>query len=243
MERVNHEIHVKKDPMKKFVFGFIVMAAGALLLLFNFDILNDDYKHIFFSWQMLLIALGVINIFSWKDRFVGWVLIAVGTFFLAPDVLDFEFNFIKLFWPALLIFIGIMIIYSGRKVHNWKMRQNDSKLESGYIDETNIFGGSKQVFIHQVFKGGRISNIFGGSEIDLSKVELQEGRSELEINCIFGGVGIIVPSDWKITTRVSNILGGFNDKRHVITAAKDSSRELVITGTMIFGGGEIKSYG
>ncbi|MCF8228325.1 MAG: cell wall-active antibiotics response protein [Bacteroidales bacterium] len=228
--------------MKKFVFGFIVMAAGALLLLFNFDILNDDYKHIFFSWQMLLIALGVINIFSWKDRFVGWILIAVGVFFLAPDVLHFDFNFVKLFWPALLIFIGIMIIYSGRKIRRWKHREKDSNLDSGYIDETNIFGGSKQRFTNQIFKGGKIANIFGGSEIDLSQVELQEGKSELEINCIFGGVGLVVPSDWKVTTRVSNILGGFSDKRQIITASKDSSKELIITGTMIFGGGEIKSY-
>ena len=42
---------------KKFVIGSIVVIAGLFLLGFNFDILPYAWKHIIFSWQMLLIVI------------------------------------------------------------------------------------------------------------------------------------------------------------------------------------------
>lgn len=228
--------------MKKFVFGIIVIAAGAFLLLFNMDLLSDSYRHIIFSWQMLLIAIGLVNIFSWKDRFVGGILIAVGGFFLLPDIIDFQFNFIKLFWPVLLIFIGIMILSTGFQNKIWKRRTGSSKHEDGFLEETCIFGGSQQIIDKHVFKGGKLTYIFGGSEIDLSQVELQEGNNQLEITCIFGGVSIIVPNNWIVKNKVTSILGGFGDKRRITQIEKDPNKVLTITGAAIFGGGEIKSY-
>ena len=232
----------RSNPMKKVVFGILVIAAGALLLLSNVGLLSGQFKDVIFSWQMLLIGIGLINLFSDDSRLAGWILVAIGGFFILPEIFYFEFNFIKLFWPALLIFVGIMIIFvSGKHKRHWH-KTGDMKLDDGFIEENNIFGGSERRLHKQEFKGGKINNIFGGSELDLTNLELREGKNVLEINCIFGGVGLIVPSDWKITTKVSNILGGFSDKRNIITADDNSNKELIITGSMIFGGGEIKSY-
>jgi hypothetical protein len=52
----------------------------------------------------------------------------------------------------------------------------------------------------------------------------------------------VVPSDWKVQLKMTSILGGFNDKRTFIKESPDPSRILIIKGTAIFGGGEIKSY-
>ena len=95
--------------------------------------------------------------------------------------------------------------------------------------------------MNQVFKGGKVSNIFGGTEIDLTQATLAEGRNELIIECIFGGVTLIVPSDWKVVLNMSSIMGGFSDKRMYIKESSDS-RILIVKGTAIFGGGEVKSY-
>jgi predicted membrane protein len=241
MEKINDN-HCKNTSMRKFAFGIIIMAAGALLLLHNLDILPNSVKDIVFSWQMLLIAIGFVNIFSWKDRFVGVILIAVGTFFLLPDLVYFNFNFVKLFWPVLLITVGFLVIAKGFGHKDWRNQLSKTKLHDDFIDETNIFGGSKTILDKQKFKGGKITNIFGGSEINLTQVELEEGNNELEVTCIFGGVVLIVPSDWKIKNRVSNILGGFGDKRQILSPGTDSNKTLTITGVTIFGGGEIKSY-
>jgi predicted membrane protein len=234
------------NPNKRFAFGFLVIITGLLLLAFNFDIFPWDLRHIFFSWQMLLIAIGIISISNSESRTPGIILILVGGFFLVPEVFDFHIQFVKLFWPVLLIAIGVMILVR-RGIHgpghmHWHKEQNRSDLDDGYINETNIFSGSKRRITHQVFKGGKVSNIFGGTEIDLSQSTLAEGRVELTIECVFGGVTLIVPSDWKVVLNVNSIMGGFADKRNLVREPSDPSRILVIRGSSIFGGGEIKSY-
>jgi predicted membrane protein len=131
----------------------------------------------------------------------------------------------------------------------WHRRHNHNPLnisttpiEEGYIDEVNIFSGSKHRVVNQVFKGGKVTNIFGGTEIDLMSATIPEGRTELTIECIFGGVTLIVPADLKVVLNVTAVMGGFSDKRLVIKEPSDANRILVIRGSAIFGGGEIKSY-
>lgn len=240
MEKLN-ERKPKHNSMKKVVFGLLVIAAGILLLLFNTDVISSSYKHIVFSWQMLLIALGLINLASRESRMIGWILFAVGGFFILPKIFDFDFNFVGMLWPALLIFVGLMILFFGRATGCWHHKHSHSSTEGGFISETNIFGGSKIRFDEEVFKGGKVTNIFGGSEIDLTQASC-EGKTNLEIDCIFGGVELIVPSDWKVNMKVSSILGGTSDKRKAFKPIEGNTNELIISGSVIFGGVEIKSY-
>jgi predicted membrane protein len=117
---------------------------------------------------------------------------------------------------------------------------NTSQIDEGYINETNIFSGSKHKVINQVFRGGKVSNIFGGTEIDLTHATLPEGQTELTIDCIFGGITLIVPDDWKIILNINSVMGGFSDKRLRIGQSSDPGKVLIIRGSAIFGGGEIK---
>lgn len=110
-----------------------------------------------------------------------------------------------------------------------------------YIDETNIFSGSEKKIISQNFRGGKITSIFGGSEIDLSSSHLAEGTNVLEVFYMFGGSSISVPADWVVVNKVTSILGGFSDKRNVNpTPTSGSGKILIIQGFVMFGGGEIK---
>ncbi len=239
-----HQNHSSRNckPMKKFTFGFLVLTAGALLLLFNVGVIPGEYRHIVFSWQMLLIAAGIINVVSRDGRMLGYILLAIGGFFIIPEFYSFDYNFVNLFWPALLIFVGLLILTYGGRSRKFHMRKNDLKLEEGYIYETNIFGGSKQRLDAQTFKGGEIVNIFGGSEVDLTQLDLGEGRNVLDISCVFGGVKLLVPADWKVKLQVSSVLGGVSDKRPATKRSAEDQNELVITGVAVFGGAEIASY-
>ena len=235
---------ISKDKrMKKISFGLIVILAGIFLLAFNFGILSWDIRHIIFSWQMLLIAIGFISIMGGSNRTPGLILVLIGGFFLIPEIFLFHINFVKIFWPGLLIFIGLLILFR-RGFSNYPFRHpshaNDFTLDDAYLNETSIFAGSKHKVMSQQFKGGRIAVIFGGSEVDLTNAKLAEGRNELNIECMFGGVTLIVPADWKVIMNVSSILGGFTDKRTFLKEPADPSRILVVRGTAIFGGGEIK---
>ena len=85
--------------------------------------------------------------------------------------------------------------------------------------------------------------IFGGSEINLSRCKLAEGKNIIDVFMIFGGSNIVVPPDWSIKIDVLSIFGGFSDKRQNFTdESKKENKELYIKGLAIFGGGEIKNY-
>jgi predicted membrane protein len=236
---------LSRQKMKKFAFGFVVIMAGLLLLAFNFDILPYGWKHVFFSWQMLLIAIGIISLFGGDSRLPGMILIFIGGFFLIPEIFVMHISFFRLFWPFILIGIGLMILSKQGYRNRWRHRFDGSATPlaaEGYINETNIFSGSKHRVINQVFRGGKISNIFGGTEIDLTQAILQDGQTELTVDCIFGGVTLIVPADWKVLLNMNAIMGGFSDKRLVIKEPADPNKVLIIRGSAIFGGGDIKSY-
>lgn len=241
----NETKHDNGQQMKKYLLGVIIIAAGFLLLLSNMGFLPYELKHIFFSWQMLLIGIGAISFFSSESRTPGTIMILIGGIFLVPRIIDIPFNVWHLFWPIILIGIGVLILTKRLPRSAWQRPQpsvNNQNLNEGYIHEENIFSGGKQRVMHQVFRGGHINCVFGGSEVDLTQASLGEGINELEVNTIFGGVTLIVPSDWRIQLKMTSIMGGFSDKRAYVKENPDSSRILIIKGSTIFGGGEIKSY-
>jgi predicted membrane protein len=239
----------KQNRMRKIILGLMLITSGILLLAFNAGLIDHAYKHIIFSWQMLLIAIGFLNLFKEGHSFSGIVLMLIGTFFILPQLFFLPENFEINFWPGLLIIIGILIIARRTIFHkhfNKHQFQSTSELknDAGYIVLNNIFGGGKHRIPPTEFKGGKISNIFGGTELDLTQATLAPGTNVLEVNCIFGGASIIVPTDWVVTVQVTSIMGGFNDKRPIIrnSTTNPSDRELIIKGSAIFGGGDVKSY-
>ncbi|MGV3538590.1 MAG: hypothetical protein ACO1OQ_02200, partial [Rufibacter sp.] len=64
----------------------------------------------------------------------------------------------------------------------------------------------------------------------------------LEVTQIFGGTSLIVPANWRVRSEVAAVFGGVDEKRSFAVAAKDSDKLLVLKGTLLFGGIEIKSY-
>ena len=90
-----------------------------------------------------------------------------------------------------------------------------------------------------MMEGGRITSIFGGSEVDLTKAKALPGAT-IDVLTLFGGSEIRVPADWKIKIEVTAILGGFEDKRTDLSH-DDDAPVVVIKGLTMFGGGEIKS--
>lgn len=240
-------VHCKRrSKMKKFAFGLMVILTGIAFLGFNAGYFPTEYRHIVISWQMLLIAIGLINISDRNSFFSGSILIAIGVFFIIPKFPGFPANFVHVFWPVLLIFAGVMIIFKHmffKRIHDkfrFEHRVHEFKNDSGYIEETNIFGGSKQVVTTPFFKGGRISNIFGGTELDLTQTSLEGDNNILEIECVFGGVEIKAPADWNIKIEITSVMGGFKDKYNYAPKTNDNGKLLIIRGSVVFGGGEIK---
>lgn len=222
--------------------GFLIILAGFAILFHRLGVLPEKIDSIIISWQMLLIFIGVWNLLFSKNRIAGLILIAVGGFFLLPELFSLPYDFKRNFWPVLLIIIGVFILFKAfpSKRREFPLLAEGDQQE--FIEEVNIFSGSEKNFAFPNFRGGRITSIFGGSEIDLSASHMSEGNHILEVFYVFGGSSITVPNDWVIINKVTSILGGFSDKRKVDSAlASGPEKTLVIQGFVLLGGGEIKS--
>jgi predicted membrane protein len=100
-----------------------------------------------------------------------------------------------------------------------------------------IFGGFERQVSSQNFRGGEITAILGGCEIDLTRAQIQ-GEAVLDVFTCFGGITLRVPEDWTVILRGTPILATFVDKARV---PLDGSHRLIITGHAILGGVEVRN--
>jgi predicted membrane protein len=223
--------------------GAILVLAGLFLVIRNTGFFPEFIDNVIFSWPMLLVAIGLVMTLGATEKTAGIIVMAVGGFFMIPLIFRETFHMYNMFWPSIFIIVGVIFIISRGK--NWNRANLNSKGSIGddYIDYVNVFSGGERQIVSQNFKGGRISSVFGGIELDLTKASLAPGVSEIEIACVFGGATIIVPDDWYVTIEVTPVLGGFSDTRKLNPGRTvDSSKHLLIKGAVVFGGGEVKSY-
>ncbi|MFT5749826.1 MAG: putative membrane protein [Ancylomarina sp.] len=222
------------------IFGILLILFGGALVLNNLDLIPYSLENVVFSWPMLLITLGALFAFAKDDRTTGFTLMLIGGAFILPRLFDWHYDLHKFFWPVLLIVLGIIVI----RKRNFCPSNTSCKTEEStdYINELNIFGGGERIVNTKNFKGGNITCMFGGGEVDLSYAELAEGTHTIEVFAMFGGSSIIVPPDWDVKVSISAVLGGVSDKRRPIpNYIVEPKKELIIKGFVALGGCEIKS--
>ena len=191
----------------------------------GFDI---DLPWYVFRWPIVFIIIGVINLFSGNLR-PAFFFFGLGILFYLHV---FHVLHIGEFWPIILIIIGITFIF--RKSSVVKTSENKDTI----FDEVAIFGGTDKKFTSEDLKGGKITTIFGGSNIDLRGSKIQ-GEANIELFCMFGGTEILVPADWKVNMNATAILGGSSDERANIN--EDTVATLNVNGFVMFGGVELKN--
>lgn len=234
------------ENSSRLIIGILLIVAGLVLILKKTTVLpgplDNFIDDVIFSWQMLLIVIGVITLVGSGNKTPGIVLISVGGFFLIPELFTDFFRSFNFFWPALFIVVGIVLLMNSKRLAK-AVSYNREANKADVIDYVNIFSGAERQLITENFQGGKVTSIFGGGEVDLTRSSLAPGDNVIEITCIFGGTTIIVPESWNIVLDVTPILGGFSDSRKIRgDVIKDNTRSLIVRGTVIFGGGEIKSY-
>jgi predicted membrane protein len=185
------------------------------------------------------------------------VLLIIGSFFLLRNNNILPDHFGSYLLPVGLILLGIILLFRRptskglnwegnfdrfeRKLRTGKAGKGAQEDASDFLNVEAIFCGIKRRMITKQFKGGEVTTIFGGTDIDLSHADI-EGSAVLDVSVVFGGMKLIVPSHWDVNFEVSNIAAGVEDKRFLHQGPVDSEKKLVITGAVIFGGIEISSY-
>jgi predicted membrane protein len=225
--------------------GILVVAVGVVLLLKQFGV---QFPSWLFTWEALIILSGFYVGIKHDFKHISWlIMVLIGGVLIIDDVFP-ETQLEQYLWPVVVIFIGlVMVSTAGKRKERWKnwregcRRNNIVESSENMLDTVSIMGGVKKNVITKEFKGGEITCIMGGCEINLSQADFN-GKVILEITQIFGGTMLIVPSNWEIQSENVAILGGIEDKRDVKDINVDSDKILVLKGVTIFGGIDIKSH-
>jgi predicted membrane protein len=248
MDRQNHEFGVIHSRHSRIWTGIFILLIGLAALLKASIPIFPDWV---FSWQMLIVALGMIIGVRHNFRGVAWfILMLIGGVFLLNDIYP-QFSLRRYMWPFALIAVGLFILTRPRSRWNSE-KKTDGEInpvsestggsKEDFVESTSIFGGAKKIVISKNFKGADLVNIFGGTELDLSQADFQ-GTSVIELTTIFGGTKLLVPSNWSVKSEAVTIFGGIEDKRRIQASTIEGfDKTLVIRGTVIFGGIDIKSF-
>jgi predicted membrane protein len=251
LKQINQFVKMEKQPQQfkrsgraHLLLGIVLMFLGMFLIADMADIVPWRMKDFIFTWQALLIFLGLIFLSNKENKGTGIILIAIGAFFLMPKIMDMPYYWRSLFWPSILIILGFVVIFGARRHGSSGTYFGHKKKASGedVLDDVAVFGGGDRVINSQNFQGGKITNIFGGSKYNMTGARLAPGKQHLEVVMIFGGSKFIIPDGWDIKIELTSVFGGFSDKRVRSLVDKEQDRSLVISGITLFGGGEIVNY-
>jgi predicted membrane protein len=226
--------NIKDD--KKIWLGLILIFIGILFLLNSFDFFNFSISRIIFSWPFFFLIIGVFIVVKTNRKLFGGILSGIGVIFLVPKIFpNIDYNS-TIILAIILISLGLYIVFKGKDKERIEI-----ELQKDYIDDVAIFGGCEKVISSDNFRGGSITAVFGGSEINLGNCSLAEGTNVIDVLCIFGGTTIVVPRDWNVIINVTPIFGCFSNKMYKSPDISiNPNKSLIITGLVIFGGGEIK---
>ena len=217
------------------VIGIVVLLLGVILTLGNFDII--EASSVLRFWPLLLVVFGAIKALQpgpGGGRMFGAGVAVVGVFLLLGRLGILWIDIWDL-WPLVLIAVGASLVFkTGR-------RQADRRGESTtqYISGSAVLGGIEQRNSSLDFRGGSVSAILGGHDIDLRNADMPDGgEAVLEVFAFMGGVELKVPEDWNVVLEGSAFLGGFESKS---SGNAFTRKRLVVRGQAILGGVGVKT--
>jgi len=265
----NNQNPIKHHNNSNILAGLIIITIGAIYMLRN---IGFPFPEWLFSWPSLLIVVGIYSGVKHNFRNNAWIfMIGLGLFFMSESYFS-NIPFLnnmptrEFLIPILIIAVGVIMVlrpnrrfYGNRmmdgnfaenlenkirsKSSNWQAYANAQGQDSNdFIHINSVFSGVQRTILSKNFQGGRISCVFGGAEIDLTQADFT-GTTTLRLEAVFGGIKLIVPPHWQIINQIDGVFHGVDDKRRAPAGAyNDINKTLVLNGSAIFGGIEIRSY-
>ena len=177
--------------------------------------------------------MGGTFFFAKENIGLGAILLAIGVFFALDDWFGIYVSIWNL-WPLGLVFTGIYLIGRNKSADV----EFSQETEGNTIEDIAIFSGGDKVVSTPDFKGGTLTAMFGGSNIDLTTSNINSTPAVVDVFFMFGGSKIRIPQDWRVEFKVTSLFGGLSDKRLFIENP-DGQKKLIIKGLIVFGGSEV----
>lgn len=208
--------------------GAILAAVGTLLLLRNLNIFWISFRHV---WPVILVLLGVFLVIRSRGPRPGGRI--------DPNAAGGPGG------PG----GGDSL---GQRAHDGAMAglaatrdwRGSGPAPPGVdtISEFAMFGGGDRMIRSQAFRGGSVTAIMGGFDIDMRDAEMAGDAATIEVFVAMGGIDLKVPETWTVVIDITPFMGGANyRKRGQEPPPAGAARKiLTITGFVFMGGVDVK---
>jgi predicted membrane protein len=203
--------------------GAILFSVGGLFLLRNLGIIWIRFRHV---WPVVLLALGVYLIWrALEGRRPAGGAGGPGTG-LGERVHD-----------GVIAGLGAT---SGLRAPD--MESAGSASAGGdRLDEFAVFGGGDRMLRSKSFRGGNVTAIMGGFDIDLRDADIAGGSARIEMFVLMGGVDLKVPESWTVVLDVTPFMGGADySAKNRRPPAEGPEKVLTVSGFVCMGGIEVR---
>lgn len=217
--------------MKRIVTGITIVLAGVMILLSNINVFN--FGPVFADWwPVLLIGAGLLMLVNDSKNYIWSIFVSgLGVLFLVNTLDIARVDVGDIFFPAVLVAVGLSILLKGSgSVARRVSEKNDE-------DITAVLGGSSHKNTSPDYRGGKVTVVMGGVEIDLSKAMIKKDAS-LDVFALMGGVELRVPENVIVKSRAAVVMGSIEDK--TIPMRSEDAPVLYLDGMLIMAGIEIK---
>lgn len=207
--------------------GIIAVGILALLDTLNIAAVSDIFRY---WWPSAVIVAGILMFINAPRQFV-WPLIVTGagTLMQLRELDIVTFNIWQLFWPMVIIAVGLSVLINRSYTH-----KNINKKDLD--DLTVLLSGSVTTNESKDYKGGKVSAIMGGADIDLRNAIIKD-EATLDLFAFWGGITLKVPEGWVVKSKITPIAGGVEIKTK---PAGKNAPILYLVGDVVMGGVEVK---
>lgn len=222
----------------RLIFGLLLLAFGALWTLDNLDILEAE--RVTRYWPGLILAWGLCMLAGFQCRrrpVAGLAWTFIGGWLLLWELELVEYGIFDL-WPVALIFVGGLLVLNAWRGRSFRSPAAEKEQQ---INVFVVMGGAERRVVTDAFRGGEISAVMGGVDLDLRGATLAPEGARMDVFAMFGGIDILVPEGWRVIGQVTPLLGGFED--HTVAPADPGAPTLTVRGMVVLGGVEVKHAG
>ena len=229
-----------RSPQQRVVLGFVLAFLGFVFLLDNFHIF--DARSILAFWPIAFIVIGGLKLSQARHPggyAVGGAMVVGGVLLTLSHMGVIEIHW-RDWWPVILIVLGLGVIFKGQLRQAAQSDATGNRRETSQdpaVDLTVVMGGSQLKVDSQDFRGGEITVVMGGVELDLRNASIAT-EATLNVFVAMGGIDIKIPADWAVIVNGIPLMAGVEDKS---VPPANPSKRLTITGYLVMGGMEIKN--
>ena len=147
-----------------------------------------------------------------------------------------------LFAAAILFCVAFEIIFSGFKkhrkaafVHTSSDKERDAVEDSANTPVAQVSFGSSSLYLHaEALTRGSFSVSFGELTVYFDDAKLYPGGAEVNVQCSFGEMRLMIPRHWKVQDNISSALANV-ERNDRYAHPEDGAPTLRLTGSVSFG--------